>query len=57
MESKTPFPYEKPTVTTYGTVRQLTLGSGGSSEFDILPCDPGTKQGVPPSGHTCKVNA
>jgi hypothetical protein len=51
---KAPIPYEAPTITTYGTVRELTLGTGGAVELDILPCTPGTKRAGGPSGVTCK---
>ncbi|MGZ8701603.1 MAG: lasso RiPP family leader peptide-containing protein [Gaiellaceae bacterium] len=57
MEAKEASRYEKPTVTDYGTLRELTRGSGGSATPDILPCAPGTFQGVPPSGLTCKTNS
>ena len=33
-------PYEPPTIVTYGTVRELTLGSGGTTVSDIQPCSP-----------------
>jgi hypothetical protein len=50
--------YEKPTVTDYGTLRDLTLGTGGTQTPDVAPpCDAGTFQSNGPSGITCKVNA
>ena len=54
MESK-PIAYEPPTIVTYGTVRELTLGSGGTTIADIQPCTPGTFQSPSPSGFTCKT--
>lgn len=48
-------PYEAPTVTTYGTVQELTLGSGGTTTPDISPCATGTFTSTSPSGITCKV--
>lgn len=47
--------YEAPTVTKYGTVQELTLGSGGTSTPDISPCSPATFQANNPSGITCKT--
>ena len=44
--------YEKPTITTYGTVRELTFGNGSSSKSDVgypTTCTIGPFQGPPPS--------
>jgi hypothetical protein len=57
MTSIPPVPYEAPTVTTYGTIKDLTLGSGGTTAIDILPCAPGSFQSHNPSGITCKVSS
>ena len=58
MERKTPIPYEAPTVTYYGSVQELTLGSGGTITLDVAPpCAPGTFQANTPSGVTCKVSS
>ena len=54
MEQRAPIPYEAPTITTYGTVRELTLGTGGAVGPRHLPCTPGTKRAGGPSGVTCK---
>lgn len=57
MEKAVPIPYETPTVTNYGTVQELTLGSGGTTTPDITPCAQGTFQANTPSGITCKVSS
>jgi hypothetical protein len=57
VESKETLRYEKPMVTDYGTVRDLTLGSGGTTTPDISPCNTGTFQSASPSGITCKVSS
>lgn len=54
MESK--IQYEAPTVTNYGTVQELTLGTGGTTTPDIAPCADSTFQANTPSGITCKVS-
>ena len=56
MESTTPIPYETPIVTDYGTLQELTLGTGGTQTPDIAPCATGTFQGNTPSSITCKVS-
>ena len=56
MEAKETGRYEKPTVTDYGTLRELTLGSGGTATPDIDPCNTGTFQANTPSGITCKIS-
>ena len=48
-------PYEPPTIVTYGTVRELTLGTGGTTNADVQPCTTGTFQSTHPSGTTCKA--
>ena len=55
MEKAVPIPYEAPTVTTYGTVQELTFGTGTSNIPDIAPCAPGTFRGTTPSSITCKT--
>jgi hypothetical protein len=55
MENAAPTPYEAPTITTYGTVRELTLGSGGTSIPDVAPCSLNSKQSNRPSGFLCKT--
>jgi hypothetical protein len=55
MESTAPIPYEAPTVTNYGTVQELTLGSGATTVADIQPCATGTFRGSTPSSITCKL--
>lgn len=50
-------PYEAPKVTNYGTVQELTLGTGGTSTPDISPCASGTFQSNSLSGVTCKVSS
>lgn len=55
MKNVTQIPYEAPTVTNYGTVQELTLGSGGTTTPDILPCAPGTFRAATPSGVSCKT--
>jgi len=55
MTSKEPTPYEAPTLVTYGTVRELTLGSGGTNIPDIGPCAVGSHRAANPSGITCKT--
>ena len=57
MENVTPIPYEAPTVTNYGTVQELTLGTGGTTTPDIQPCSANTFRSNSPSGITCKVDA
>lgn len=49
-------PYEAPTVTNYGTVQELTLGTGGTTTPDIAPCADNSFQANTPSGITCKVS-
>jgi len=56
MTSEVAIPYEKPKVTDYGTVQELTLGTGGTQTPDIAPCTAGTFQGNTPSSITCKVS-
>ena len=55
MKNVAPIPYEAPTVTNYGTVQELTLGSGGTSTPDVSPCAVGSFQSASPSGVTCKT--
>lgn len=55
MESKATIQYEPPTITTYGTVRELTLGSGNSATPDISPCADGSHRATGPSGFSCKT--
>jgi hypothetical protein len=50
-------PYEPPTIVTYGTVRELTLGTGGTTNTDIQPCSFGAFASNLPSGRTCKVES
>jgi hypothetical protein len=50
MKSEQPVPYEAPTITTYGTVRELTRGTGGTIP-DATACATGKST---PSGMTCK---
>lgn len=57
MESTTPIPYEAPTVTNYGTVQELTLGTGGTTTPDIAPCSENTFRAANVSGITCKISA
>ena len=47
--------YEAPTIVTYGSVRELTLGSGGTSTADVQPCSFGPFASNRPSGFTCKT--
>jgi hypothetical protein len=54
MTNVTPIPYEAPKVTDYGTVQELTLGSGGTTIADISPCATGSFRANNPSGLTCK---
>ena len=50
-------PYRKPTITTYGSVRELTLGNGSSPLLDSQSpsCGPlaGKPRGTTPSQVTC----
>lgn len=48
--------YEPPMVTNYGTVEELTLGTGGTTTPDIAPCADNTFQANTLSGITCKVS-
>jgi hypothetical protein len=57
MEKSTPIPYEAPTVTNYGTVQELTLGTGGTNTPDIAPCSSATFQANNVSGITCKISS
>lgn len=57
MEKATPIPYEAPTVTNYGTVQELTLGTGGTTTPDIAPCSENTFRAANVSGITCKISA
>ena len=57
MENVEPIPYEAPTVTNYGTVQELTLGTGGTTTPDIAPCSPSTFRANNTSGITCKISA
>jgi hypothetical protein len=54
MEHKTAIPYEAPTLTTYGTVEELTLGNGNSPNVDVQPCI-GPQRGTTPSQISCKT--
>ena len=51
--------YENPTIITYGSVRELTLGNGSSSQFDSTTeqCGPlsGGRQSNTPSHVTCVI--
>jgi hypothetical protein len=49
-------PYEPPTVTFYGTVQELTLGTGaGQLDANIPACGPLAGQPAGPSGVVCKA--
>ena len=54
MKSPAPMPYEPPSITTYGTVRDLTLGNGVSSNPDVQGCVPAGFNATTPSGIICK---
>lgn len=56
MKSTATIPYDPPTIVTYGTVRELTLGTGSSPTPDISPCAAGSHRGTTPSQITCKAN-
>lgn len=56
MKNVTPIPYEAPKVTDYGTVQELTLGSGGTNIADISPCTSGSFRANTPSGFSCKIS-
>ena len=55
MKNQAPIPYAPPTITTYGTVREFTRGTGGTTQADVLPCTPGSFRSNKPSGVTCKT--
>ncbi len=55
MKNQAPIPYVPPTITTYGTVREFTRGTGGTTAADVLPCTPGSFRSNKPSGVTCKT--
>ena len=55
MESKAAVAYEPPTITTYGTVRELTLGTGGTTAPDTSRA-PRIASNMP-SGFSCKTSA
>jgi hypothetical protein len=57
MRDVAPIPYEPPTITTYGTVQELTFGTGSTTTADAESCAQHGFNSNTPSLVTCKTNA